>query len=79
MRPSFPNRPAPERERILALLRVEHREAGVTTAEIAARLGRDVASTHTYLGRLCAYGFVRKMSERPGGHLPHELNRWKLP
>jgi predicted transcriptional regulator len=76
---SIPQRPAPVRDALLHLLRQHHREAGMTTVELAERMGRTTAAVNSDLCKLSQYGLVRKISERNGGPRPHELNRWRLP
>jgi hypothetical protein len=70
--------PTPVRDRLLDILRQEHRDAGISTAEIAVRLNRTTVATKTMLGRLRMYGIVVKLTNN-SSTLPHELNRWKLP
>lgn len=79
MRPNFPNRPAPVRERLLALLRKHDRPTGISTVEVAQRLGARTTNVNNYLCKLHLWGLVHKISERPGGRSPHELNKWRLP
>jgi predicted transcriptional regulator len=72
--------PAPVRDQLLGLLRQHHREAGVTTAELAEHMGRTTANINSYLCKLSQYGVVLKIPERKdSGPRPHELNRWRLP
>lgn len=73
------HRPAPVRDRLLLILRQHHRDAGMTTAELAERMGRTTAAVNAYLCKASQYGYVQKISERASGPRPHELNRWKLP
>jgi DNA-binding IclR family transcriptional regulator len=65
------------RDRLLQLLREHHCDDGMTTAELAERMGRSTADVNAYLCKLAMYGYVHKIS----GHTnrdprPHELNRW---
>ena len=71
--------PAPVRDALLQLLRQHHREAGMTTVELAERMGRSTAAVNAYLSKAAQYGYVVKISERAAGPRPHELNRWRLP
>jgi predicted transcriptional regulator len=70
------SRQSPVRDRLLDLLRQHHRDAGITTAEIATRMNRSTVAMSTMLGRLRMYGIVVKTTDNT---LPHELNRWSLP
>jgi predicted transcriptional regulator len=74
-----PRRPSPVRDRLLHLLRQEHRDEGMTTAEIAERMGRSTESMNTTLCKMAIYGYVHRIPERRDGRRAHELNRWTLP
>jgi predicted transcriptional regulator len=72
------NRAAPVRDELLRLLR-EAEDAGLTTAEIAARMGKDVRSTSASLCRMQLYGYVVKIPHKANGRRrPQEFNTWKL-
>lgn len=77
---SMNQRPAPVRDQILLILRQDDHEDGMTTAELAERMGRTTAAVNSYLCKLSQYGVVWKIPEhKDRGPRPHELNRWKLP
>jgi len=78
--PFTTNQPSPVRDALLRLL-AQAPDIGITTAELAVRMGRSTESMNTMLCRLRMYGHVRKLTVRNASapFPPHELNRWALP
>jgi DNA-binding IclR family transcriptional regulator len=71
-------RPAPVVDRLLDMLAIDGDGPGLTTADLAARMGKSTTAISAKLGRMRAYGYVSKTPEHNNGRHPHELNRWKL-
>jgi hypothetical protein len=79
--PFTTNQPSPVRDALLQLLRQHGGDTGITTGEIAVRMGRTTESINGALCRMATYGYVRKLTKRNASAPapPHELNRWSLP
>jgi len=68
-------RPAPTRDRLLQILQTAPADVGLTTVEVATRMDQSTKYIASQLGRMRAYGYVRKITPGPSPS-PHELNRW---
>jgi hypothetical protein len=77
------HRPAPVVDALLALLKQDTTGIGVTTAELAQRMGKSTVGISAKLSRMRAYGYVSRtpgpLARQPSGHpYPHEKVRWKV-
>jgi hypothetical protein len=72
-------KPAPTVDALLEILASDTEGVGLTTADLAERMGKSTVAIGAKLGRMRAYGYVSKTPEHSsGGHFPHQLNRWVL-
>lgn len=72
-------RPAPVVDALLALLAHDESGIGITTAELAQRMGHSTTRTSSKLSRMRAYGYVTRTPDAIAGTTyPQGLVRWKL-
>ncbi len=70
--------PSPVRDRLIGFLR--QAPEGMTTAEMAGKLGKSVERAGQVLGRAADWGYIRKIpGVKTDGRSAHEFNLWKLP
>jgi predicted transcriptional regulator len=75
------HRPAPTVDALLKLLAHDPAGNGITTAELAQRMGKSKATVSSRLSRMRAYGYVTRTPEPriPGNTpCPTDVVRWKL-
>lgn len=71
-------KPPSVRDRMLWFIRSE--KAGITTVELAARLGRSTEQITSPLSKLAAYGILVKEHHRSTGRRNgHEFCTWRMP